>query len=58
MCGFFPCIPIVEVFIFYFLIKKVSQDEVQILPCSLFWVAAFITAAISGEIQQNVILIH
>ena len=27
MCGLFPCAPILEVFIFIFLIKKVSRDE-------------------------------
>ena len=52
MCGLFPCIPILGVFIFN---KKVSWDEgFRFLPCFLSWVAAYISRAVWRKSSMQV----
>ena len=51
MCGLFPCLPILGVFIFS---KMVSQDEGgQVLPSSLSWIAAFISSHVAKDFCET-----
>ena len=45
MCGLFPCIPILGVFIFFK--KGIIGWGFRVLLCSLSWVAAFISSHVS-----------